>query len=148
MFDSLREKETMIDLWEATIDDDKFALIYKMNEKCLVSVKTPVGETEKFELNEIEMQGSVLAPLKCSVQTDSIAKYCYCYKKGIFYYKNVVFVPPIWMIDDCVTFAICGEKSIVLNEIINSKIEMKSYSLVKTNVSTCIVVKIQVTVRN
>ena len=109
----------MNDLWEASINDDKFALIYKMNEKCSVSVKTPVGETDKFELNEIEMQGSVLAPFKCSVQTDSIAKYCYCYKKGIFYYKNSVFVPPIWMIDDCLTFAICGEKSVILNDILN-----------------------------
>ena len=128
-FDSLWERETMNDLWEASVRDDKFALVYKMNETCKVRVKTPVGETEKFDLEEIEMQGTVLAPLKCSVQTDSIAKDCYTQKRGIFIYKECVFIPPLWMIDDCITFSICGQKSLIMNEIINTKIAMKKLQL-------------------
>ena len=116
-------------MWEANIQDDKFALIYEMNKNCKVTVKTPVGETSEIELNEIEMQGTVLAPLKCSIQTDSIAKHCYLYQKGIYIYKNSVHIPPLWMIDDCITFSLCGTQSIILNQIINSRISMKKLQL-------------------
>ena len=88
-FDSLWFRETMNDLWDAKVQDDKFALISKMNEECNVKVKTPIGDTELFKLKEIEMQGTVIAPIKCSVTTDSIGRYCYTQKKGIFIYKTV-----------------------------------------------------------
>ena len=129
-FDSLWEKEIMNDLWDVKVQDDKFALIYEMNKECVVTVKTPVGETKPFTLNEIEMQGSVLAPLKCSVQTDTVGRYSYLNnKKYTFVYKNSVFIPPLWMIDDCITFALCGYKSIMMNELINSNIAMKKLQL-------------------
>ena len=45
----------MNDLWDSGIQDDKFSLIAKMNEKCQIAVKTPVGVTDRFELEQIEM---------------------------------------------------------------------------------------------
>ena len=38
-----------------------------------------MGDTDHFELNQIEMQGTVPAPLKCAVQVDTLGKYCYTY---------------------------------------------------------------------
>ena len=67
----------MNDIYDAGIKDDKFALIALLNEKCQVKVKTPVGETETFELTRIEMQGTVIAPLKCSVQMDTLGRDSY-----------------------------------------------------------------------
>ena len=130
-FDSSWFKDTMSDLWEAKVSDDKFALIHKMNEECVVKVKTPVGDTDSFVLNEVEMQGTVLAPLKCSLTLDSIGRYSYRYQKGLYIYKNSVQVPPLWMIDDCLKFAKCGVESIVLNEMINTKLTMKKLKLNK-----------------
>ena len=49
-FDSMWYQETMNDLWDAGIRNDKFALIAKLNEKCRIAVKTPVGMTERFEV--------------------------------------------------------------------------------------------------
>ena len=49
-----------------------FSLISLMNDKCQVKVKTPVGDTSRFELNRIEMQGTVPAPLKCAVQIEIV----------------------------------------------------------------------------
>ena len=46
------------------------------NEKCLISVKTPVGPTKRIIVNKIEMQGLTWGPLKCSVQMDQIGKGC------------------------------------------------------------------------
>ena len=39
----------------------------KMNEKCEIAIKTPAGVTERFSLEEIEMQGTVAGPIKATV---------------------------------------------------------------------------------
>ena len=75
------------------------------------------------------MQGSVLAPLKCSVLTDTVGKYCYIYKKALYIYKNSVHIPPIWMVDDCLAFSSCGLDTIINNELINTKMSMKKLRL-------------------
>ena len=49
-FDAMWAEETMNDLYDAGVQDDKFALTSLMNEKCQVKVKTPVGDTDIFEL--------------------------------------------------------------------------------------------------
>ena len=56
-------EETMNDIYDAGVTDDRFALMSLMNERCQVKVKTPVGDTDRFTLNRIEMQGTVAAPL-------------------------------------------------------------------------------------
>ena len=74
-FDSMWYEETMNDMWDSlTIRDDKFALISEMNREVDLFVKTPVGDTEIFTVDKIEQQGTVLAPLKCSNQMDSIPR--------------------------------------------------------------------------
>ena len=47
-----------------------------MNREVDIFVKTPVGDSEVFTVKRIEQQGTVLAPLKCSNQMDSIAREC------------------------------------------------------------------------
>ena len=42
-FDSMWLQETINDLWEAGIDDNNLALLYKMNEEVQVAIKTPFG---------------------------------------------------------------------------------------------------------
>ena len=74
-FDSMWYEETMNDLWDSmNIRDDKFALISEMYREVDLFVKTPVGDTETFTVDRIEQQGTVLAPLKCSNQMDSIPR--------------------------------------------------------------------------
>ena len=87
-FDAMWAEETMNDLYDAGVQDDKFALVSLMNDRCQVAVKTPVGETKRFELNRIEMQGTVPAPLKCAVQVDTLGKYCYKYNTGLYVYRD------------------------------------------------------------
>ena len=124
-FDAMWTHETMNDIFDAGLRGDKFVLMSIMNSKCQVRVKTPVGGTDRFELNDIEMQGTVPAPLKCAVQVETLGRYCYTYDTGIFYYKDACAVPPLGMIDDIAGVAKCQDSSVVLNAIINSKIESK-----------------------
>ena len=75
-FDTMWSEETMNDLYDVGLKDEKFALLSLLNEKCNVKVKTPVGDTEEFQLSRVEMQGTVIAPLKCAVQMDTLGGYC------------------------------------------------------------------------
>ena len=124
-FDSMWFQETMNDLWDAGVRDDKFAMISQMNTDCNIAVKTPVGITDRFKLREIEMQGTKLSNIKCSVQIDTLGKECYSSNEGMFLYKECVYVPPLSMIDDIASFSKCGPDSIKVNAVINSKIESK-----------------------
>ena len=70
-FDSMWYQETMNDMWDSMeIRDDKFALISEMNREVDLFVKTPVGDTKVFTVEEIEQQGTGLGPIKCSNQMD------------------------------------------------------------------------------
>ena len=118
-------EETMNDLWDVGVTDDRFSVISELNKKCNISVRTPVGLTERFELNDIEMQGTVLGPIKASVQLDTLGRDCYERQEGLYLYNGCVSVPPLQMIDDVASFSICSTQSIVTNAIINAKIESK-----------------------
>ena len=115
----------MNDLWDVGVTDDRFSVISELNKKCNISVRTPVGLTERFELNDIEMQGTVLGPIKASVQQDTLGRDCYERQEGLYLYNGCVSVPPLQMIDDVASFSICSTQSIVTNAIINAKIESK-----------------------
>ena len=124
-FDSMWTEDTMNDYFDVGITNDKFALISRMNEKCKVKIKTPVGDTDRFELKQIEMQGTVTAPIKCAIQVDTLGRYCYKYSTGLYLYKNACTIPPLGMIDDIAGVATCNDDSVILNSIINTKIETK-----------------------
>ena len=99
--------------------DDKFAVICEMNSQCNIAVRTPVGLTERFQLTDLEMQGTVMGPIKCSVQMDTLGRDCYSRQEGLYMYNDCVAVPPLQMIDDLASFSPCSPQSIVTNAIIN-----------------------------
>ena len=134
-FDSMWAEETMNDFYDAGVKDDKFALISLLNEKCNVKVKTPVGNTEAFQLNRIEMQGTVTAPIKCAVQIDTLGKNSYTYGTGLYKYRDSCSVPALGMIDDIAGVSECNANSIILNSMINAKIESKKLEF---NLKKCV----------
>ena len=71
------------------------------------------------------MQGTVPALIKCAVQINTLGRYCYTYNTGCYLYRNAFNIPPLGMIDDIAAISECGDESIVLNSIINAKIETK-----------------------
>ena len=74
-YDKLWYKETANNFYNAGINDDNFIMVTNSNRECKVAVKTPWGSiSERITLNEIDMQGTVLTPLKCAVQIDSLGK--------------------------------------------------------------------------
>ena len=87
-FDKMNYKETANDLYDAGVINDQFVTLANSNKKCKVAIKLPGGsQTKRIEIEEIEMQGTVPAPLKCSVQIDTLGKECLKNNEGLFKYK-------------------------------------------------------------
>ena len=59
----------MITLWELGIQNELFALIFKLNQHANIQVKTPFGLTDAFQCPRIVKQGSVLSSILCSSST-------------------------------------------------------------------------------
>ena len=68
------------------------------------------------------MQGTVPAPLKASVQLDTLGKECLESNEGLFKYKGCVNLTPLIFIDDVLSVNACGNESVKMNGIIQSKI--------------------------
>ena len=71
------------------------------------------------------MQGTVPAPLKASVQLDTLGKECTENGEGFFKYKDCVNITPLLMIDDVLAISACGNDSVKTNAIIHSKVDTK-----------------------
>ena len=133
-FDSMWAEETMNDLFDLGVQDDRFALISNLNNKCRVSVKTPVGQTEEFCLENIEMQGTVSAPLKCTGQIDSLGRIGYTNQTALYKYNQNCYIPILGMIDDTLGMSACGMDSVELNAFVNTTMESKKLYF---NVTKC-----------
>jgi hypothetical protein len=124
-FDSLWLEDTMNDLFDAGITDDKLALIYKLNSTNQVAVKTPFGLTERKTVERIVLQGEVLGPLECSVSIDTFGKECIEEEKHLYLYNGEVGVPPLAMVDDVVCPARCGIDTVEVAAFLNAKTSTK-----------------------
>ena len=124
-FDSMWWEGTSNDIWDKNICDDKFHLICALNGNCNVLINKPVGLANRFQLDQIEMQGMVNSSLKCSIQMDLIGLEMYTEDEGLYMYKNLISVPALGMVDDVVALSRCGVQSMISNSIINNIIEVK-----------------------
>ena len=135
-FDKMWSSETANDFYQAGVRDDNFVLIANSNQSCLISVKTPWGSlTPRTELRNIEMQGGVLTPLKCSVQMDTLGGECLNNLENsriLYKYKGVVNIPPLEFVDDIMTITKCSLDTVKINALVQSKVECKKLELSDT----------------
>ena len=127
-FDSLWIEDCMNDIFESvpkSEQDDKLALIFEANKNNLVAVNTPVGQTERVNIERIVTQGGTFGPIECANTIDKIGKTCYEQGKHLYSYKQLVKVMPLSMVDDLLAISTCGQESLALNTYMNTKIELK-----------------------
>ena len=127
-FDGLWLEDCLNDIFDSVPkeqQDDKLALIYETNKNNLIAVNTPVGQTERVNVERIVTQGGTFGPLECSNSIDKIGKKCYDEGKHLFTYKNLVKIMPLAMVDDLLAIASCGQDSLSLNTYMNVQIECK-----------------------
>ena len=68
-FDSLWLEDCINALWRNGIQDNTLYLVYLMNRKAYITVKTPFGDTDPFVSSDILKQGTSLGPIlnNCSL---------------------------------------------------------------------------------
>ena len=71
-FDSLWLDDCMVSLWDIGIQSELFHLIFKLNEKTRIRIKTPYGVSDPFVCHRIVKQGSVLSSNICSASTGEL----------------------------------------------------------------------------
>ena len=70
-FDKLDLKTSLIDLYEI-LGSQEAKLVYELNKKARITVKTPVGKTNPIEVEEITKQGTLYGPILCDINTDKV----------------------------------------------------------------------------
>ena len=76
-FDGLWLDDCMNDMYDSLPSeqqDDKLGLIYESNVNNLVAVNTPVGQTDRVNINKIVTQGGTFGPIECSNSIDTIGE--------------------------------------------------------------------------
>ena len=124
-FDSLWLQECLNDIYTNGLKDDKLALLYNINTKVKVAVKTPVGKTSRGIKRNVITQGDVFGPILCSNQVDTIGKECLEEGKYTYSYKGEVDIPPLGMVDDLLCISECGHRTAMMNSYINYKTNSK-----------------------
>ena len=123
------QSEVINDIFEAGVNDDKLALLVEINKTNYMSVKTPLGLTERKEINKVICQGDPWGPIQCSVQIDGIGRESLNPDLEPYKYKDKVEIPALGMIDDILTISESGYKTARINSFINAKIAIKKLQL-------------------
>ena len=124
-FDSLWLQECINDIYEAGLQNDKLPLLFLENSNAKVAVKTSNGTSQRIDIKNIVMQGSVWGSLFCTASVDKLGQLVYENEELLYWYKGAVAVPPLCMVDDILAVQECSKDSVQINSVINSFIELK-----------------------
>ena len=147
MFDSINLEEAINDIYNAGLDDENLALIFKANEEIHMAVKTPGGLTTRQILKNIVLQGDTWGSILASVQVDSIAKDIH--ESGLGYmYKDSLQVSVLGLVDDLIGVTEAGYQAQQMNVEFNVKSAEKCLQFGVTKCKSMLVGKNQESVIN
>lgn len=94
-FDSMWLSESINNLYEAGMRNDKLCLLHISNKNAKAVIKTSSGNTEKISISDKVMQGRVWGGLMCTSTMDKLCKLVYKDKNLVYKYRGIVEVP-LW----------------------------------------------------
>ena len=124
-FDALWLEECLNDMYSGGLRDNKLNIVHSVNSSVDIVVKTPVGKSSQETIQNVVIQGDVLAPMLCSKTIDMFGKECLEENKYTYQYKGEVEIPPLSMVDDIICVSVCGFQSVMVNAFINCKTRTK-----------------------
>ena len=87
-FDSLWVQECVNTLYEKGLTNDKLVLLYEETKNAKIAIKTPNGTTERRDIKNIIMQGTVFGSLICTSVMDKLAQIFYKDEDLVYKYKR------------------------------------------------------------
>ena len=121
-FDGLWGTKTYHDLYLNGVQNNSLNLIHKINQKASISIKTPVGTTEKCEIKDKIMQGENFSSILCTSTLDLVSKNC---PVEPYLYRNTVKIPKIGFLDDILDITYCGLHTKQMNIYTNEEISKR-----------------------
>ena len=128
-FDSLWVEESINDIYEAGLKNDKLNLLFLENQNANIAIKSKEGKSIRKNIKNIIMQGTVWASLLCTSTIDKLAKIMYKNPKLTYKYKGKVDTPCLGMVDDIMCLQKCSVYSANVNAVVNAFIEGKKLKL-------------------
>ena len=85
------------------VRNDKPNLLYLLNQNAFVAVKTSNRITERRNISNCIMQGTVLGGGRfCTTTRDKLGKFKYDNPENVFKFKDIVDVPSLEMVDNII----------------------------------------------
>ena len=131
-FDSLWLHEVINCLFEASLTNDKLPLLFLENKNAQIAVKGNGLLSKRINIKDIIMQGSVWGSICCVMLMDKLGKLAYNNPEILYYYKNLVGIPPLQMVDDIMAIQRCSTKSLEVNTMVNTFMNLEKLTLSKT----------------
>ena len=128
-FDSLWLHEVINCLYEAGLRNDKLPLLFLENANAQVAVKISNGISNRKNIQNIIMQGSIWGSLCCVILMDKLGKLIYSKPELMYLYKGIVEVPTLQMVDDILGIVKCSPQSKQLNTVVNTFMESEKLTL-------------------
>ena len=128
-FDALWVEECINDLYDAGLDNDKLVLLFLENQNAKIAVKTNGGLSNRVNIRNIIMQGTVWGSLMCTATMDKFGQHVYRNNALTYKYKGVVDTPSLGMVDDILCVQKCSSSSVRMNAAVNAFIESKKLTL-------------------
>ena len=105
-FDSLWTSKTLTDLYSNGVKSNLLNLLNELSRDANVVIKTPVGNTEKGQIEDTIIQGETLSSILCTSSMDKMAKDS---KVETLKYREDVSIPKMGFVDDILDMNNCGE---------------------------------------
>ena len=105
-------------MFEAGVDNDKLPLLFMENMNAQVAIKSSHGISDRIDIKNIVMQGSVWGSLMCTTTMDKLGQVAYENEDLLYMYKGQVAVPPLCMVDNIMSlqkFSEAGKINAVIN---------------------------------
>ena len=92
-FDSLWAQECVNTLYEYGLDNDQLVLIFEETQNAKIAMKTSMGLTDRIDIEDLIMQGTVFGSIICTSVMDKLAKIFYQDKKLLYNTKMKYLYP-------------------------------------------------------
>ena len=77
-------------------------LLHQETKNAKIAIKTAAGLTERVDIQNIIMQGTLFGSIICTAVVDKLAKIFYSDKNLLYLYKDKLEVPILGMVDDVI----------------------------------------------
>ena len=133
-FDSLWLEDCINAMWRNGIQDDTLYLVYLMNSKAHVTVKTPFADFDPFITTDLVKQGTCLGPI---LHNCSLSDIC---TEGTYFSYGSVKIKSLEFVDDIADLNSGNADAVLSNDIICNiqkrkrlKFSTEKFKLLKVN---------------